>query len=78
VSALAAATVPDLAEARQPAEALGLGREEVRLLVASPGRLRHARFAELPELLSAGDVLVVNTSRTIPASLRARRQTVAR
>jgi S-adenosylmethionine:tRNA ribosyltransferase-isomerase len=70
----AAAEGAELAAARQPAESFGLGREEVRLLVASPGRLRHMRFADLPDLLSAGDVLVVNTSRTIPASLRARRQ----
>jgi S-adenosylmethionine:tRNA ribosyltransferase-isomerase len=70
---VAPAAVPELAEARQPAEALGLRREDVRLLVASPDRLVHARFAQLPELLSSGDLLVVNTSRTIPASLPARR-----
>jgi S-adenosylmethionine:tRNA ribosyltransferase-isomerase len=70
---VAPAAVPELAEARRPAEALGLRRDDVRLLVASPDRLVHARFARLPELLSPGDLLVVNTSRTIPASLPARR-----
>ena len=73
MSVLAAAAVPDLAEARRPAEALGFGREEVRLLVASPERFRHARFRQLPELLSPGDLVVVNTSRTLPASIPARR-----
>jgi S-adenosylmethionine:tRNA ribosyltransferase-isomerase len=73
VSVLAAAAVPELAAARRPAEALGFGREEVRLLVASPEGLAHARFAQLPRLLSAGDLLVVNTSRTIAASIPARR-----
>jgi S-adenosylmethionine:tRNA ribosyltransferase-isomerase len=73
VNVLAAVAVPELAEARRPAEAFGFGRDEVRLLVASPDRLMHARFAQLPELLSAGDLVVVNTSRTIPASIPARR-----
>ncbi len=73
MSVLAAAEVPELAAARRPAEALGFGREDVRLLVASSDGLVHARFAQLPELLSAGDLVVVNTSRTIPASIPARR-----
>jgi S-adenosylmethionine:tRNA ribosyltransferase-isomerase len=73
VNAHALAAVPELAEARRPAEALGFGREEVRLLVAAPDRLVHARFAQLPELLSPGDLVVVNTSRTLPASIPARR-----
>jgi S-adenosylmethionine:tRNA ribosyltransferase-isomerase len=73
VSVLAAAPVPELAEARRPAESLGFARADVRLLVASPAGLRHARFAQLPELLSPGDLVVVNTSRTLPAALAARR-----
>src|SRR5262245_57243892 len=32
----------------------------------------HARFRELPRFLSAGDLLVVNTSATLPAALDAR------
>jgi S-adenosylmethionine:tRNA ribosyltransferase-isomerase len=50
-------------------------RDAVRLLVVGipPGGVRHARFPELPEILSAGDLLVVNTSATIPAALPARR-----
>jgi S-adenosylmethionine:tRNA ribosyltransferase-isomerase len=75
VSALPAVAdgIPELAEARRPAESLGFGRDQVRLLVASPERIQHARFASLPHLLSPGDLLVVNTSRTLAASLPARR-----
>jgi S-adenosylmethionine:tRNA ribosyltransferase-isomerase len=68
-----AAILPEPAEASRPPEARGLARDEVRLLVASPSRLLHASFASLPELLLPGDLLVVNTSRTLPAALPARR-----
>ena len=69
------AVVPEPAEARRPPEARGIARDGVRLLVASrrDGSLRHARFSELPELLAPGDLLVVNTSRTLPAALPATR-----
>jgi S-adenosylmethionine:tRNA ribosyltransferase-isomerase len=73
-SAAAAATaVAEPAEATRPPEARGLARDGVRMLAASPARLRHARFGELPELLTPGDAIVVNTSATLPASLPARR-----
>jgi S-adenosylmethionine:tRNA ribosyltransferase-isomerase len=57
-----------------PAEARGIRRDEVRLLVAtrSDGEISHARFADLPDLLAPGDVLVVNTSATLPAAVPAR------
>jgi S-adenosylmethionine:tRNA ribosyltransferase-isomerase len=60
-----------LPEAREPAEVRGAGRDDVRLLVAQrgSGRIDHAVFAELPELLEPGDLLVVNTSSTLPAAL---------
>jgi S-adenosylmethionine:tRNA ribosyltransferase-isomerase len=45
----------------------------VRLLVATPDGLVHARFGDLPRFLSAGDLLVVNTSATIPAAVDGRR-----
>jgi S-adenosylmethionine:tRNA ribosyltransferase-isomerase len=66
---IAAAAQP--AEAREPAEVRGNGRDDVRLLVArrALGELEHARFAELPELLDPGDLLVINTSATLPAAL---------
>ena len=67
--------LPRASEAHEPAEARGLARDEVRLLVAtrSDGRLVHARFRDLPRFLSAGDLLVVNVSAPIPAALPARR-----
>jgi S-adenosylmethionine:tRNA ribosyltransferase-isomerase len=47
-------------------------RDEVRLLVARRGRaLVHDMFRGLPGHLRAGDLLVVNTSATIPAALSA-------
>lgn len=65
---------PDL-EAREPPEARGLARDEVRLLVASgaTGSLRHRTFRDLPDVLDPGDVLVVNTSGTLAASVTATR-----
>lgn len=65
---------PDL-EAHEPPEARGLRRDQVRLLVSfrADDRLVHARFADLPDFLRAGDLLVVNVSRTLPAALTARR-----
>ena len=61
--------------AREPAEARGLRRDDVRLLVASRGdaEISHARFGDLPDLLAPGDLLVVNTSATLPAAVPATR-----
>jgi S-adenosylmethionine:tRNA ribosyltransferase-isomerase len=60
-----------LPEAREPAEVRGAGRDDVRLLVAhrGSGRIDHAVFAELPELLDPGDLIVINTSATLPAAV---------
>jgi S-adenosylmethionine:tRNA ribosyltransferase-isomerase len=68
-----AAILAEPAEARRPPEARGLGREDVRLLVASHERLLHRTAGDLRELLAPGDLLVVNASRTLPAALPARR-----
>ncbi|MDQ6805420.1 MAG: S-adenosylmethionine:tRNA ribosyltransferase-isomerase [Actinomycetota bacterium] len=67
--------LPEALEAREPPEARGLARDEVRLMVAtrSDGEIVHARFRELPRFLAAGDLLVVNTSATLPAAVAARR-----
>jgi S-adenosylmethionine:tRNA ribosyltransferase-isomerase len=43
------------------------------MLVATGDGLTHARARDLPAHLRAGDVLVVNTSKTLPAALPARR-----
>jgi S-adenosylmethionine:tRNA ribosyltransferase-isomerase len=61
-------------EAHEPPEARGLARDEVALLVATRHDLGldHARFRDLPDVLEAGDLLVVNTSATLPATVHAR------
>lgn len=64
-------TLPAELEAHEPPEARGLARDGVRLLVGevSTGATAHRRFTDLPRLLRAGDVLVVNTSGTLPAAV---------
>jgi S-adenosylmethionine:tRNA ribosyltransferase-isomerase len=57
------------AAASKPPEERGLARDGVRLLAATPDGLRHGKFTDLPNFLSAGDLLVVNTSATIPAAV---------
>ena len=61
-------------EAQEPPEVHGAGRDDVALLVAyrHTGTLTHAQFRDLPHLLRPGDLLVVNTSATMPAALDAR------
>jgi S-adenosylmethionine:tRNA ribosyltransferase-isomerase len=65
--------LPDDLLAHEPPEARGIERDEVRLMVSSRDvdEIRHAEFTQLPEFLERGDVLVVNTSATINASLPA-------
>ncbi|GAB3598275.1 S-adenosylmethionine:tRNA ribosyltransferase-isomerase [Angustibacter peucedani] len=62
-------TPPPGSDATAPPERRGLARDEVRLLVADPRAVQHTRFRHLPELLQPGDLLVVNTSATVPAAL---------
>jgi S-adenosylmethionine:tRNA ribosyltransferase-isomerase len=38
------------------------------------GEIVHTRFRDLPRFLHAGDLLVLNTTATLPAALRARRE----
>jgi len=65
---------PELEPACAPPETLGRTRTDVALLVAtrSDGAVRSARFEQLPRLLLPGDLLVVNTSATLPGALPAR------
>ena len=58
--------LPEHAIAQLPAEP----RDSARLLVALGRALGHKTVADLPSLLMRGDVLVLNTSRVIPARLR--------
>jgi S-adenosylmethionine:tRNA-ribosyltransferase-isomerase (queuine synthetase) len=71
-AALAEFTLPPELEAHDPPEARGLARDGVRLLVSrtSSGEISHHRFRKLPGLLLPGDLLVVNTSETLPAQVR--------
>jgi len=64
-------------EAHEPPEARGLARDAVRLLVGTPSGVSHHRFTDLPHLLRAGDVLVVNTSATLPAAVGIRGEPLA-
>lgn len=61
-------------DAHEPPEARVFDRADVAMLVATRHDLdlTHARFRELPRFLSPGDLLVVNTSATLPAALEAR------
>ncbi len=60
--------------AGEPPEARGLRRDQVRLLVSRPDAPpEHLRFDQLPRVLTAGDLLVVNASATLNASIPARR-----
>lgn len=58
-------------QATTPPEARGLQRDEVRLMVSTPEGHAHTVFQRLDEHLRPGDLLVVNRSATIPASLPA-------
>ena len=71
--ALADFTLPPELEAHDPPEARGLPRDGVRMLVSrtSSGEISHHRFRKLPGLLLPGDLLVVNTTATLPAAVRA-------
>ncbi|MEV6903523.1 S-adenosylmethionine:tRNA ribosyltransferase-isomerase [Amycolatopsis sp. NPDC051372] len=64
-------TLSDDLLAVAPPEARGLARDEVRLLTASPAGVHHATFREVGDHLRPGDLLVVNTSGTLPAAVDA-------
>ncbi|WP_199509548.1 S-adenosylmethionine:tRNA ribosyltransferase-isomerase [Nucisporomicrobium flavum] len=64
---LPAFQLPARLEAHRPPEP----RDGVRLLTGrrGTGEVSHHRFTDLPALLRSGDVLVVNTSGTLPAAV---------
>ncbi|MFD0684116.1 S-adenosylmethionine:tRNA ribosyltransferase-isomerase [Actinomadura fibrosa] len=64
--------LPAALEAHEPPEARGRTRDGVRLLTGrrGTGEITHHAFRDLPGLLDAGDLLVVNTSATLPAAVR--------
>ena len=58
-------------QASLPPELRGEHRGDVRLLLSGPDGHQHAHFSKLPLFLMKDDLLVVNDSATLPASLRA-------
>lgn len=68
--------LPEELIARQPCER----REASRLLVhhSAANRSQHAQFAELPDFLQAGDLLVLNDTRVVPARLALRKESGGR
>ena len=67
--------LPPRLRASKPAARRGVRRDHVRLLVVDRATcaVHHSRFDRLGEHLGPGDLLVVNTSRALPAAVRARR-----
>ena len=60
-------------EAREPPEVRSGRRDAVALMVSrrSDGQISHHPFSDLPDLLLPGDLVVVNTSGTLPAAVAA-------
>jgi len=65
-------TLPPELSAKEPPERRGIRRDQVRLLVIdrAAGHIEHTRFDKIGDYLRAGDLLVFNSSRTLPAALR--------
>lgn len=61
--------LPPHSEASIPPEARGLARDQVRLAVVTEERTHHERVRALPLWLEPGDLVVVNTSGTLPSAL---------
>ncbi len=63
--------LPPALEAHEPPEARGLARDGVRLMVArrDTDEVVHSTFDRLSAFLEPGDLVVVNTSGTLPAAL---------
>jgi S-adenosylmethionine:tRNA ribosyltransferase-isomerase len=57
--------LPQRLEATEPPPV----RDGIRLLVARPAGMTHARFGQFGEFLSPGDLVVVNTSATLAAAV---------
>ena len=64
--------LPPELSAKEPPERRGIRRDQVRLLVIdrATGHVEHTRFDKIDKYLRPGDLLVFNSSRTLPASLR--------
>jgi S-adenosylmethionine:tRNA ribosyltransferase-isomerase len=64
--------LPSALNADRPPERRGTARDRVRLLVLNrnTAKVIHTRFDRITEFLGPGDLLVFNSSRTLPAALR--------
>jgi len=73
LAALDEFVLPASLEAHDPPEARGLPRDGVRMLVSrrASGEISQHGFSDLPGLLLPGDLLVINTTATLPAQVRA-------
>ncbi|MBA3233261.1 MAG: S-adenosylmethionine:tRNA ribosyltransferase-isomerase [Propionibacteriales bacterium] len=67
-------TLPPGGAATVPPEHRGLARDNVRLLVAAGRTVSHLQFRDVIDVVSPGDLIVVNTSGTLPAALDAERR----
>jgi S-adenosylmethionine:tRNA ribosyltransferase-isomerase len=65
--------LPEVLEASEPPEARGLTRDAVRMLVTSKGTgsIVPSSFIFLARFLDPGDLVVINTSGTLPAAIDA-------
>jgi S-adenosylmethionine:tRNA ribosyltransferase-isomerase len=65
--------LPEVLEASEPPEARGLTRDAVRMLVSyrKTGTIVPSSFIFLTRFLDPGDLLVINTSGTLPAAIDA-------
>ncbi len=63
--------LPPEHEAHEPPEARGVARDGVALMVSrrAAGEISHHALCDLPALLLPGDLIVVNTSATLPAAV---------
>lgn len=63
--------LPEELSAKEPPEQRGMARDAVRLMVIDRRSfaISHARFNQLGEFLRPNDLLVFNSSRTLPAAL---------
>src|SRR5437762_11025587 len=64
--------LPPELSAKGPPERRGIRRDQVRLLLIerATGEIEHTRFDKIDSYLRQKDLLVFNSSRTLPASLR--------
>ena len=64
--------LPEQIIAREPAEVRGIARDDVKLMVIDRHRktTHHTNFARLSDYIRKNDLLVFNSSRTLPAVLK--------